>query len=170
MEITDVSVTDAGQVAEIYRHSVEGSTISFEESTPDGTEMAKRIDSPGRRHWIVARDGDLVLGYAYATEFRARAAYRFTAESTIYVAPDQQRRGIARALVTELHRRLADEGVHTVVSVIALPNPASVALAEDLGYEYVGTLPEVGFKLDQWIDVGLWVVRLRTHFDSREGP
>ena len=160
MEITDVSVADAGQIADIYRHSVEDSIVSFEESAPDATEMAKRIESPERRHWIVAKEEGRVLGYAYATEFRARAAYRFTAESTIYVAPERQRRGVARALVTELHRRLADEGIHTVVSVIALPNPASVALAGDLGYEYVGTLPEAGFKLGQWIDVGIWALRL----------
>lgn len=160
MEITDVSVGDAGQIADIYRHSVEDSFISFEETPPNAAEVVERIASPERRHWIVAKEGGRVLGYAYATEFRARAAYRFTAESTIYVAPDQHRRGIARALVTELHRRLADEGVHTVVSVIALPNPASVALAENLGYEYVGTLPEAGFKLGQWIDVGLWAHHL----------
>ncbi len=160
MEITDACEADAPRIAEIYRHAVDGSTISFEDVAPDPGEMARRIASTERRHWIVAKDGDRVVGYAYATAFRPRSAYRFTAESTVYVEPDRQRRGVARALVTELHRRLADEGAHAVVAVIALPNPASVALAEDLGYGSAGVLPEAGFKLDRWIDVGFWIHRL----------
>ena len=156
MEITDVSPDDAAAIAEIYRHAVDGSFISFEDEAPDAAAIADRITEGGRRPWIVAREGRRVLGYAYATPFRARAAYRHTVESTIYVAPNELRRGVATALMTELHRRLLAGGAHTVVAAIALPNPGSVALAESLGYRHVGTLPEAGYKLDRWIDVGFW--------------
>ena len=110
--------------------------------------------------WLVWEDGGQVLGYAYASQFRDRAAYRHSAEATVYLAPDATRRGIGSALYRELIARLRAGGAHLVVGGVALPIEASVALHEALGFTRVGTFSEIGRKFDRWIDVGFWQLRL----------
>jgi L-amino acid N-acyltransferase YncA len=106
--------------------------------------------------WLVAESAGAAIGYAYASPWRARPAYRFSVESTVYVAPEHMRRGVGSALYAELLDRLRVSGIHTVMGGIALPNDASVRLHEKLGMKRVAHFHDVGFKFGQWVDVGYW--------------
>ena len=152
------SEADAAAIASIYRHYVEGSWISFEDTPPDGAEMTRRIigERPGFHPWFVAEEDGRLLGYAASSPFRARSAYRWTVETGIYLAPDAHGRGIGKALLSTLLGVLERQGYAAAIGAIALPNDASVALHEKLGFTYAGTYRGVGFKLGQWLDVGLW--------------
>jgi L-amino acid N-acyltransferase YncA len=149
---------DADAIASIYRRYVEDSRISFEDDPPDIAEMKRRIigEPPGFHPWLVAEEDGRLLGYAASSPFRTRSAYRWTVETGIYLAEDAQGRGIGRALLETLLGMLERQGYVAAIGAIALPNPASVALHEKLGFAYAGTYRGVGFKLGEWLDVGLW--------------
>jgi L-amino acid N-acyltransferase YncA len=149
---------DAAAIAAIYRPYVEDSRISFEEAAPDAAEMARRIagELPGFHPWFVAEEDGRLLGYAASSRFRTRPAYRWTVEIGIYLAPSAQGRGIGRALLSALLETLERQGYVAAIGAIALPNTASVALHEKLGFSHTGTYRQVGFKAGKWLDVGLW--------------
>jgi phosphinothricin acetyltransferase len=153
---------DAGAIAAIYNHYIATTTISFEERAVTDEEMAQRIrDVSAVLPWLVREDAaGQVTGYAYATRWRVRSAYRFSAETSVYVAPGQGGQGIGSALYTALLDQLRRRGVHMVIGGIAQPNPASVALHERLGFVKVAHFSEVGRKFDRWIDVGYWERKL----------
>lgn len=113
-----------------------------------------------RYPWLSAADDDQFAGYAKAAPWRERDAYRFTVETTVYIRPEYQRRGVGRALMLELLTRLSDAGFRTAIAGIALPNSGSVVLHERLGFEPIGIFPAVGFKFDRAWDVGFWLKRL----------
>jgi phosphinothricin acetyltransferase len=146
---------DADAIAEIYRPYVEGSRISFEENAPDGTEIAQRMSSP-LHPWLIAEEDGRALGFASSSPFRTRRAYRWIVEIGIYLVPSAMSRGIGSTLLSRLLELLERQGYVAAIGVIALPNDASVALHERLGFVCTGTYPQAGFKLGQWIDVGLW--------------
>ena len=149
---------DAGAIADLYRPYVEQSRISFEEQAPDRAEMARRIagDFPGLHPWLVAEQDDALLGFASSAPFRSRPAYRWSVEIGIYLADAAQRRGIGRQLLEELTDLLTRQGFVTAIGAIALPNDPSVRLHEALGFVSAGTYRASGFKLGEWVDVGLW--------------
>jgi len=113
-------------------------------------------ERPGFHPWFVAEQDGRLLGYAASSPFRTRSAYRWTVETGIYLAADAQGRGIGKALLSALLGVLERQGYVAAIGAIALPNDASVALHEKLGFTYAGTYRGVGFKLGQWLDVGLW--------------
>jgi len=153
---------DAASLLAIYRPIVEHTHISFELEAPSVAEMARRIREHGSlAPYLVCEQGGQALGYAYAAPFRPRRAYRFTVETTVYVAEAGRRRGIASALCRALLDGVRAQGFVTAVAGIALPNEASVALHERLGFRRAALLPAVGFKLGAWHDVGWWSLRLR---------
>ena len=149
---------DAAGIAEVYRPFVEGSRISFEEHAPDAAEMARRIvgERPGYHPWLVAEEANQIKGFASSSQFRARPAYRWSVETGIYLAADAHGRGLGRRLLSALLDLLAAQGFATAIAGIALPNSASVALHEKLGFVLTGTYDRAGFKQGQWIDVGHW--------------
>jgi phosphinothricin acetyltransferase len=149
---------DAAQIAAIYRPFVENSRISFEEEAPGADEMQRRMtsDRPGYYPWYVAEEDARLLGYAASSAFRTRPAYRWTVETGVYLASDAQGRGIGRAVLSALIEMLARQGYAAAIGAIALPNDASVALHERLGFFHTGTYRQVGFKKGEWLDVGLW--------------
>ena len=149
---------DAAAIAAIYRPYVEDSPISFEEKAPEVDEMRRRLlgDRPGYYPWLVAEENGGLLGYATSSPFRTRPAYRWTVETGIYLAAEAQGRGIGRALLSALVELLERQGYVAAIGAIALPNGASVALHEQLGFYHAGTYRQVGFKKGQWLDVGLW--------------
>jgi phosphinothricin acetyltransferase len=152
---------DAAQICAIYNHHVRDTIVTFEETPVTTAEMAQRIaDVTTRWPWLVWEEGSSITGYAYATEWKARSAYRFSVESTVYVAPSFARRGIGTRLYQALLPLLEERKVHCVIGGIALPNAASVALHEKLGFVKIGQFHDVGFKLDRWIDVGYWELLL----------
>ena len=149
---------DSSAIAEIYNHYVAQTVITFEEEAVSAPEMVRRIEDAGSASlpWLVAEREGKVVGYAYATPWRARSAYRFSVEVTVYVDPDCPRMGIGRRLYDELLPKLKARGAHAAFGVIALPNDASVALHERFGFAKVAHLREVGWKFGRWIDVGYW--------------
>jgi L-amino acid N-acyltransferase YncA len=152
------SEEDAGAIATIYAPYVTDSCISFEEVAPGEAEMAERIrgDRPGLYPWFVAEEEGKVRGFASSAPFRSRLAYRWTVETGIYLAPDAGGRGIGRQLLSTLLDVLERQGYVAAIGAIALPNSISVALHERLGFAHAGTYRQVGFKMGQWLDVGLW--------------
>jgi L-amino acid N-acyltransferase YncA len=161
LSIRDVTTDDAAQICDIYNHYVRNTVITFEQQPISVPEMQERIASYASAYaWLVAeRDGQL-LGYAYATRWRTRAAYDHTVESTVYVADAARGSGVGRPLYMALLEALRRRSIHAVVGCIALPNPGSVALHEKCGFEKVAHFAQVGRKFDQWIDVGFWQVLL----------
>ena len=148
---------DAAAIAEIYNHFVRHTVVTFEEVPVAVKDMAQRIlDVSERLPWLVWEDGGVVVGWAYATAWKARSAYRFSVETTVYVAASHQRRGVGDALYGKLIEELRARKLHSAVGGIALPNPASIALHEKLGFKKIAHFAEVGRKLDRWVDVGYW--------------
>jgi phosphinothricin acetyltransferase len=162
MLIRIATAADAEQVTAIYAPFVESTAVSFESLVPSTEEMAARItDRQPAYPWLVAEDGDRrVLGYAYAGRFAARAAYAWSVETSVYVAEAARRRGIGRGLYTALFQILAAQGYRRAFGGIALPNPASVALHEKMGFRPSGVYRAVGWKFGAWHDVGWWQLSL----------
>jgi L-amino acid N-acyltransferase YncA len=151
------TTADATAICSIYNHYVRETVITFEEAPVAVPEMAQRVvDVATRFPWLVAEEGNEIVGYAYATPWKTRSAYRFSVESTVYVAPGQTGRGLGTALYRELLDELRKQGVHSVVGGIALPNAASITLHEKLGFKKIGEFVEIGRKFDRWVDVGYW--------------
>jgi L-amino acid N-acyltransferase YncA len=144
---------DAAAIAAIYAAEVTGGTATFELDPPDAAAMARRMERG--LPWLVWDEGG-VRAYAYAAPWNARAAYRWTVETTIYVAADAQRRGIGRRLYAALLDALTAQGFTQAIAQIALPGPGSVALHEALGFRAAGRIARVGWKHGRWIDVGFW--------------
>lgn len=152
---------DAGAIAGIYAPYVRETVISFETEPPDEAEMRRRIAVTLETHpWLVAELNGRVVGYAYASQHRARLAYRWGCDVAIYLAPEVKGRGIGNALYADLLDILRRQGFRHAFGGIALPNPASVALHERHGFQHLGTYRDVGFKLGAWHDVGWWQLML----------
>ncbi|HUO68040.1 MAG TPA: arsinothricin resistance N-acetyltransferase ArsN1 family B [Gammaproteobacteria bacterium] len=157
MTIRACLASDAASVCAIYNHYVRETVITFEEEPVSEREMTERIrDVTARWTWLVEEDNGLIKGYAYASAWKTRSAYRFSVESTVYVAAEHLGGGIGTQLYRALLAALREQNVHYVTGGIALPNPASVALHERLGFRKNGHFSEVGFKLGRWVDVGYW--------------
>jgi phosphinothricin acetyltransferase len=152
---------DAPACAAIYAPSVEGSVTSFEERAPDAAELARRIAGISATYpWLVAeRDGE-VVGYAYACRHRERAAYRWSVDVSVYVAAGRRGQGHGRGLYEALFARLREQRFQIACAGITLPNEASVALHERLGFEAVGVSRRIGWKQGAWRDVGWWQLEL----------
>ena len=157
MKIRSATAADASAILAIYAPVVRDTIISFETEVPSVAEIAQRIDTTLAMHpYLVAEMDGAVAGYAYAGEHRARSAYRWSVDVTVYVAAPARRLGIARALYGRLLPMLAERQFHAAFAGIALPNPASVGLHEAMGFSPVGIYREVGFKFGRWHDVGWW--------------
>ena len=153
--IRPARASDAADIAAIYRPYVERHHFSFEEMPPDRAEIAARMANP-IHPWLIADEDGRVLGYASTSPMRNRAAYRWSIETGVYLAPEAQGRGTGRKLLSAHVDLLQRQGFVTAIAGIALPNEASVALHEKLGFTLLGIERGVGFKLGKWIDVGRW--------------
>lgn len=148
---------DSGACATIYAPYVAGAATSFEEEPPDADDFAQRIERVSSTHpWLVAERDGVVAGFAYAAPHRARPAYRWTAETSVYVGDGHQGMGVGRELYTALTGLLRRQGLHVALAGITLPNAASVALHEALGFERIGVYRRIGFKAGAWRDVSWW--------------
>ena len=156
---------DAPAMLEIYTPYVEGSIISFEQEAPSTEEYTARVGKY-LAGWggVVAEVDGHVLGYAYGSSHRERAAYKWSVETTVYVAQRAQRSGLGRKLYAALISTLADAGYCNAYAGVALPNPASVRLHTAVGFRPIGTFPRVGYKFGEWRDVA-WF-----HLVLREAP
>jgi len=149
---------DAESIVRIYNHYVLNTTITFEEESVSSKDMAGRIAEveSNALPWLVLEQDNEVVGYAYASKWKGRYAYRFSVETTVYLAPGLGGRGLGSKLYEVLLTQLREKGFHAAIGGIALPNPQSVALHEKFGMTKVAHFKEVGFKLRQWLDVGYW--------------
>jgi L-amino acid N-acyltransferase YncA len=149
---------DAEQLAAIYNYYVANTVITFEEQAVSAADMSGRIAEVQAQGlpWLVAEQGGEVVGYSYASRWKARSAYRFAVETTVYLKHGLQGRGIGKILYGALLPILNAKGIHAVIGGAALPNSASVALHEKLGFEQVATFRQVGFKHGRWVDVAYW--------------
>ncbi|MCK5902999.1 MAG: N-acetyltransferase [Cocleimonas sp.] len=155
--IRNATADDADIICNIYNDYIENTVISFEEAPLSVTEMKQLINRVLDQYlWLVFEKDQQVLGYAYANQWKERSAYRYTLETTIYLAPQAIGQGIGTQLYAALIKQLNHKGIHNIVACIALPNIQSVALHEKLGFKKVAHFEAVGRKFNQWIDVGFW--------------
>lgn len=160
MRIRPATHADLVAVAAVYDHEVASGVATFDLEPRPLASWGERLASTeaGDRLLVAEADGS-VFGYASSGPYRPKAGYRRTRETTVYLSPAAQGRGVGRQLYDELLRLLVDDGVHLALAAVALPNPASLALHRACGFEEVGVMREVGRKQDRWIDV-LWLQRL----------
>ncbi len=158
MTIRSAASGDADAIARIYNYYVTDTVVTFEEQPVAELEMARRITDvqAAGLPWLVARTAGQTVGYAYATPWRTRSAYRFSVEATVYLAADRTGVGIGSRLYEELFAQLQAQGIHAAMGGIALPNEASVALHEKFGMRKVAHFSQVGWKFGRWVDVGYW--------------
>jgi phosphinothricin acetyltransferase len=159
--IRTADTSDAPRLAAIYNYYVEHTVITFEEALVADEEMARRIESVRERYpWLVFANEDTIAGFAYAAPWQSRSAYRYSVETTIYCDHALVGRGVGRQLYAALIDAIRGCSLHCAIAGIALPNAASVALHERLGYRKIAEFQEVGFKHGRWIDVGYWELLL----------
>lgn len=156
--IRTAEISDAQAIASIYNYYVANTTISFEEHPVSAEQMAERILEvrAASLPWLVAESSGRVLGYAYASKWKARSAYRFSAETSVYLHSGATGQGLGSQLYKALFRVLQEMGVHVAIGGIALPNEASISLHEKFGMKKIAHFEQVGFKFDKWVDVGYW--------------
>jgi L-amino acid N-acyltransferase YncA len=153
---------DAAACVAIYAPYVESGATSFEEEPPSAGRFAERIACLAATYpWLVAERDDEAVGFSYACPHRARPAYRWAVEVSVYVAAGEHRRGTGRALYLELIERLRKQRFHVACAGITLPNEASVTLHESLGFTSVGVYRRIGWKDGAWRDVGWWQLELQ---------
>jgi phosphinothricin acetyltransferase len=158
--MTDIPIRPAGlrdiaAITRIYDHAVRHGTASFEIEPPDEHEMVQRYEAlrDGRYPYLVAELGGTIAGYAYAAPYRARPAYDWSVENSIYIAPQSQRRGIGRALLEQLIVAAQERGFRQMIAIIGdSANAASIELHRAAGFRTVGTFDNVGFKFGRWLD------------------
>ena len=159
MIIRTARAEDARAVVEIYNHYVLTTAITFEEQAVAEADMATRmreVDDAGLP-WLVAEVDGAIVGFAYAGKWKQRSAYRYSAESTVYIAHDKRAKGGVRQRAgRRLIERLKSAGYHTLIGGIVDPNEASVRLHERFGFVKTAVFREVGFKFGRWHDVGYW--------------
>ena len=156
--LRSASAADAEAIARIYNHYVQNTVVTFEEEPVSAQAMASRIADIQALSlpFLLAEIENAIVGYAYATKWKVRSAYRHSVEITIYLEHGRQRLGVGSMLYSELLHILRERGIHVAIGGAALPNEASVALHEKLGFEHVGTFRQVGFKHGRWVDVAYW--------------
>jgi len=155
--IRPVELSDCKSIVDIYNYYVETTVITFEEIPLTVPEMQNRVNEIRKLFpYLVYEENGEVLGYAYVDAFHSRSAYRFTLEDSIYLRNGCQGKGMGRALLDALLNEVKKRDAHSIMAKIALPNERSIKLHEAFGFKNVGTLKEVGRKLDKWLDVGYW--------------
>ena len=161
--IREATKADAQALVDIYNYYITDTTVTFEDKIVTGDEFATRIEHvlEAGYPYLVAEENGEIVGYAYASQFRARIAYRFTTEATVYLKHGLGGKGYGTALYSALLVELQKRNFHVVLGCVTLPNQASQALHEKLGFKKVGHFTECGFKFNQWLDVGFWELKLK---------
>jgi phosphinothricin acetyltransferase len=159
--IRPVTFADAVAIADIYNYYIVNTIVSFEEIPMTPLEMENRIRSVTSKFpWLVLEENGIIEGYAYLSTWKERIAYRYTAEVSIYLRAGSDGHGMGSMLMQQLLNETEKGNVHVLTACIALPNPRSVSLHEKFGFKKIGHFHEVGFKMNQWVDVGDWELTL----------
>lgn len=164
------TVTDAEAIQQIYAPFVTDTSVSFEMVPPSIEEMAQRIGTTLQRTpWLVYEQDGRLIGYAYGSKHRDRAAYQWSVEVSAYVRLEARRTGVARALYERLFEILAMQGFYSAFAGITLPNEASFAFHRAMGFRDIGVFHSIGYKFGQWHDTG-WLERPLRPYDSPAEP
>ena len=157
MPVRACTLADIPSLCGIYNHYIAHTAITFEESQVSVTDMQKRVENTMQLFpWLVYEENEKILGYAYASKWKDRSAYQYTAEVTVYLHPEHCGKGIGSILYTSLIEQLANKNIHSLLACIAIPNIASEKIHEQFGFRQVAHFREVGFKFGRWLDVGYW--------------
>lgn len=172
MKIRTATTDDAEAIAGIYAPIVLATTISFEWDPPSVEDFRTRIAGTLSRYpWLVALDaGGAVAGYVYASSHRDPPSYQWSVNTSVFIRDDSRGQGVGRALYAELFRQLVALGYYRAFAGIAMPNEASVALHESVGFRPLGVYEKVGFKFGAWRDVGWWQKELQPPRDEPAPP
>ena len=163
MPIRAATFADIPAITRIYAHAVEHGTASFELTPPDEPEMSRRMQAiiDGKFPYFVAEIGGAVAGYAYASLYRTRPAYRFTVEDSVYVAPHIHRRGVGKALLMKLIESCTALGFRQMIAVIGdSDQAASIGVHRTCGFAPAGNLKSIGWKFGRWLDTPLMQLTL----------
>ena len=162
--LREATKADAAGIAEIYNYYILKTVATFEEQKVTTEDIEARLQEIKslKLPWIVEESEGRILGYAYASRWKGRCAYRFSVEITIYLDPQTTNKGLGTLLYKSLFEKLRQLSYHVVIAGISLPNKASIALHEKFGMKKVGHFSEVGYKFSQWVDVGYWQGTLDT--------
>ncbi|MDR2915534.1 MAG: GNAT family N-acetyltransferase [Tannerella sp.] len=156
-----VKPEDAYNIASIYNHYVDNTTITFETNSVSTEEMRDRIFAITEKYpYFVYEESGEVVGYCYASLWKKKEAYHYTVESTVYIDAAFQGKGIGKMLMEKLISELQEKSFHAIIACITTPNPSSVKLHEKLGFKQVSEFSEVGYKFGQWLNVGDWELLL----------
>jgi len=148
---------DAQAICDIYNYYVVNTIVTFEEETVLENDMAQRIEDITKKYyWLVYEHVGEIVGYAYASEWKSRSSYRFSVESSVYLKQGYSGLGLGSQLYDGLFAELKSTTIHAIIGGISLPNPESIALHEKFGFKKIAQFKEVGYKFNQWIDVGYW--------------
>lgn len=157
MPVRPCSLADIPALCSIYNHYVANTVVTFEESPVSHEEMHERVKTVTQVYpWLVYQEGDEVVGYAYASQWKNRSAYKHTAEVTVYLDHAKCGNGIGSKLYQTLIEQLAQKKIHVLLACIALPNIASEKIHGRFGFSQVAHFREVGFKFGHWVNVGYW--------------
>ncbi|MDR2110712.1 MAG: GNAT family N-acetyltransferase [Spirochaetaceae bacterium] len=159
--IRPVTLGDAPAICGIYNHYVKNTVITFEERPVSIHEMEGRIrEITPVFPWVVWEEAAGIAGYAYIHRWKERSAYRFSVEDSIYLKKGYEGKGIGKRLLSTLLEEIKKTDVHAVVAAITIPNDRSIGLHEKFGFVKIARFPEIGYKLDTWLDVGYWELLL----------
>ena len=170
VRIAPVSLKDAGALLKIYAPYVKKTAITFEYEVPALTEFEERIRNISSRYpYLTAWQGNEILGYAYASSFKSRAAYAWSVETSIYVAEDVRGSGIGSLLYTELEKQLKKQNICNLCACISYPNPPSIAFHEKFGYTTVAHFHNSGYKFNTWYDM-IWMEKFIGEHTPHQKP
>jgi len=171
VQIRDVTTDDASALLDVYSPYVEDTNITFETEIPSTEDFIKRIEKITEKlPWLVAEMDGVIAGYAYASKFRDRAAYRWSVEFTVYIDPQVQANGVGRLLYSSLIEIVKSLGYYNAIAIISLPNEKSVKFHESAGFLKAGQIKSSGYKLGEWRDTGYWQLKLREYGESPAEP
>lgn len=159
--IRKATLNDAQAITDIYNYYIENTVVTFDEQPLEVATITEKMQSVMKTYsWLVTEVSGKVVGFAYASEWRAKSAYKHSVESTIYLGPETTGMGLGLPLYSELFRQLKAMHIHTAIGVLSVPNEASVALHKKMGFVKAAHFKEVGLKFGQWIDVEYWQLML----------
>ncbi|MDR1250443.1 MAG: GNAT family N-acetyltransferase [Treponema sp.] len=160
--IRPATIRDAKSICGIYNYYVNHTVVTFEEIPVSISEMEGRVKTVLSKYpWLVWEEEGEILGYAYVNTWRDRASYRYSAEDSLYIKNGAGGRGIGKKLLAALLEGAQKTGLHVLVAGITLPNERSVALHEQFGFKKTAEFFEIGYKMDQWLNVGYWQLILK---------
>lgn len=159
IQIRPVKLEDTNDLVEIYAYYVLNTTITFEYDVPSIEEFTQRIQKITSKYpYLVALINNKIVGYAYATAYKERAAYDWSVETTVYVKHGEYGNGIGKSLYIELEQALKNKHIVNMLACITFPNPKSIDFHSKFGFTTVGHFPKVGFKFNEWRDI-VWMMK-----------